>query len=151
MEMDAPMWLRLAARRLLLPVLLSALAIDFGAFLIWFATYRGEAPPTLHDALLVAMIFFTVTCFCVGVAVTIFGLPAGLLVARLRHGFETSLMLLAGLGGVAGAGAAILTTLGLVGTLTETWLVPACAASGALTGAIWALLNADLFRPNNGA
>ncbi|HEX8655375.1 MAG TPA: hypothetical protein VF693_09160 [Allosphingosinicella sp.] len=150
MEWDAT-WLRLAARRLVLPVLLSAVAIDFGAFLIWFAAYRGPAPPTLHDALQVVPIVFIVTCFCVGVAVTIFGLPAGLLVARLRHGFEASLLLLAGLGCFAGAAAAILTMLGLTGTLVEPWLVLASAASGALTGTIWAFLNSDLFRTNNGA
>ena len=131
--------LLLIGRRFFLPVALTVAAIDLAFFL--FAA-RGVSPLDNDPGILLAALLMPLVP--VGLGMLVVGLPAGLLVARLRLGFVESLALLIAIGfGVP----AVLAGL-LIGLLAEALIF---GLPGGLAAAIWTLVNHDLFRRHNGA
>ena len=137
-------------RRLILPGLCAALAVDAALFLVWGLPVLAEISLAgLRRLPAIAILTFSFTLIPVFTGLIVVGLPAGLLVARLRLGLAESLLGLAALGAVAGAVGA-----GVLGPGLGTMDLVMAAIFGlavAAPAAIWTWLNADLFRRNNGA
>ena len=141
----AAAWL---GRRLLLPALCASVAVDVLICVLLILPDQGWPPP--EGALGFAAAMFALTIMPVLGGLLLFGLPAGLLVARLELGFGLSLFQLCALGAIAGIFVTLLTPLGL-DALTDPEIAPIFACAGLVTAMIWTAINRDLFRLDDGA
>lgn len=142
----ARMLLRLG-RRFVLPALLSIAAVDaIGLVLVALPAHEWDVAGA--DFASLALVGLLAAAPPVVVGLLLFGLPAGLLVARLGHDFTKSLGLLVLLGAVGGAAIPLLHLHRVEFPLVIFALFSLC---GAVTAGIWSALNRDLFRQHNGA
>lgn len=143
--MGAAAWL---GRRLILPALAATVAIVALVSLLLILPERGWPP--IEGALDFALMMSVLTIIPVLGGLVLIGIPAGLLVARLEHGFVVSLLELSALGTVAGVVVTLATPLG-VAAMTDPEIVPIFASAGLVTAALWTVINRDLFRFDDGA
>jgi hypothetical protein len=132
----------LVLRRFLVPLVVAVAALN-AAFLIGTGAplLAGEPPLVMIAAATVG------AAVPIGAGILFIGLPAGLLVARLRWGVVESLAVLVAIGFALPAGAAAL----LFGVEAELLACLAAGLPGAGTAAIWTIVNHELFRRYDGA
>lgn len=133
----------LLMRRFVGPALASGLAIGSGLF----AIYLLMGGLSIVDFEIVFLIFVPATLIsAVGLAVA--GIPAGYLVARRRYGYRMSLALLAAIGFAAGLVLPLVLGMWTPRSAFASLIFAPCGAVAAL---VWTMINADLFRHDDGA
>ena len=132
-------------RRFLAPVAASSAVVGGALFLI-AALLMG-----LKDADYGLFFFlFLVPAAVSAVGLALVGIPAGYFIARLRLGYRESLWLLVGIGFAAGLILPLIPVLALGGS-AEFSMSAVFSVAGMVVAALWTLINADLFRLDNGA
>ena len=137
--------LLLFMRRFLAPVAASSLVVGGVLFLV-AALLMGLKNPDYGLFFFV----FLAPAAASAIGLALFGIPAGYLIARLRRGYRESLWLLVGLGGAAGLVLPLILALGF-GSPFDILTPVVFSLAGAVVAGLWTLLNADLFRLDNGA
>jgi hypothetical protein len=135
----------LFVRRFLAPVAASSLVVGGVLFLI--AALMMGLPGADYGLL---FFIFLVPAAVSAVGLALVGIPAGYLVARLRLGYRQSLWLLVGIGFTAGLILPFILAVGLGGD-PEFRISAVFSLAAMVVAAIWTLINADLFRRDNGA
>ena len=143
-QFTAAAGLQWLARRLLLPAIIAALAIDAIVLLVVTGGSVARPVPSLVEFLNAALVVFGFTAALVTLGLLLVGLPAGVLVARLRHGLAASFLMLVGVGAAGGCAISMRILPRLMGYTAEA--IATGAGFGALTAAIWTWLNRALFR-----
>ncbi|HEY0014657.1 MAG TPA: hypothetical protein VGB79_17585 [Allosphingosinicella sp.] len=93
-------------------------------------------------------LFFVLPAVLFGAGILVVGIPAGYLVARLRWHYGASMALLVAIGFAAGLAIPIVIWGAGESALFEAFI---CSLAGAGVAAVWAPINRDLFRRDDGA